>query len=353
MAELPTGTVTLLFTDIEGSTGLLERLGNRYVDILGEHQRLLRVAFAQCHGREVGTQGDAFFVVFAKVSDAVAAAVAGQRALAAHRWPNGAVLQVRMGMHTGEPIVVGHDYAGLDVHRTARICAAGHGGQILLSQAARALLGAELPSGLGVRDLGEYRLKDLSHPQQLFQLVIPGLPADFPPLRALGAGPMNLPVQLTGFVGRERELAHARTLLQREEIRLLTLTGPGGTGKTRLALRAAADVKESFPEGVVFVELASVNDPGLVVPTIAQALGVSETSGQSMLESLTDYVDGRRLLLVLDNFEQVLAAAPLIVDVLAACLRLKVLVTSRGALHVSGERVYSVPPLSLMVIDVV
>jgi predicted ATPase/class 3 adenylate cyclase len=347
MAELPTGTVTLLFTDIEGSTGLLERLGNRYVEILGEHQRLLRVAFAQFHGREVGTEGDAFFVAFAKASDAVAAAVAGQRALAAHRWPDETALHVRMGMHTGEPIVLGDDYAGLDVHRAARICAAGHGGQILLSQATWALLGAELPSGLGVRDLGEHRLKDLSHPQRLFQLVIPGLPADFAPLRALGPGPMNLPVQLTGFVGRERELAHARMLLQREEIRLLTLTGPGGTGKTRLAVRAAAEVRESFPDGVIFVELGSVNDPRLVVATIAQAMGVRETAGQSMLESLAQYADDRRLLLILDNFEQVLAAAPLIADLLAACLRLKALVTSRGALHVSGEHVYSVPPLSL------
>jgi class 3 adenylate cyclase len=195
MAELPTGTVTLLFTDIEGSTGLLERLGNRYVEILGEHQRLLRVAFAQFHGREVATEGDAFFVAFAKASDAVAAAVAGQRALAGHRWPGGAALHVRMGIHTGEPIVVGDDYAGLDVHRAARICAAGHGGQILLSQATRALLGAELPSGLGVRDLGEYRLKDLSHPQRLFQLIIHGLPADFAPPRALGPSPLNLAVQ--------------------------------------------------------------------------------------------------------------------------------------------------------------
>jgi predicted ATPase/class 3 adenylate cyclase len=347
MPELPTGTVTLLFTDIEGSTRLLERLGDQYLEALAEHRRLLRAAFAQYSGQEVSTEGDAFFVAFATTSDAVSAAVAGQRALAAHRWPGGAVLRVRMGIHTGEPILVADDYAGLDVHRAARICAAGHGGQVLLSQATRDLLGAELPFGAGLRDLGDYRLKDLSRSERLFQLAIPGLPAEFPALGALGPGNVHLPVQLTSFVGRQRELAEARTLLQRKEVRLLTLTGPGGTGKTRLAVQVAGELQGSFPGGVFFVALAPVNDPGLIVPTIAKALGIRETAGESLLESLTRHVGDRRLLLVLDNFEQVLSAASAVVDLLAACPRLTVLATSRAVLHVSGEQVYPVPPLSL------
>jgi predicted ATPase/class 3 adenylate cyclase len=347
MTEQPTGTVTLLFTDVEGSTRLLERLGNRYVEVLDQHRQLLRAAFAQFNGREVGTEGDAFFVAFAKASEAVAAAVAGQQALAGHRWPDGAVLRVRMGIHTGEPIVVGRDYAGLDVHRAARISSAGHGGQVLISQATRELLADDLLCEVELRDLGEHRLKDLTRPQRLFQLVIPGLPVDFPPLRTLGIPATNLPVQLTGFIGRRQELAEARTLLERPEVRLLTLTGPGGTGKTRLAVQVAAGLQEGFPDGVVFVPLGSINDPGLVVSTIAQILGIREAAGQSLLESLTHYVDGQQLLLVLDNFEQLLAAAPSVIDLLAACQRLKVLVTSRTALQVSGEHIYPVPPLSL------
>jgi class 3 adenylate cyclase len=199
MGQLPTGTVTLLFTDVEGSTRLLELLGDRYLKVLGEHRRLLRAAFAQFDGHEVGTEGDSFFVVLAKAIDAVAAAVAGQQALAAHPWSDGVALQVRMGIYTGEPIADGDDYAGLDVHRAARICAAGHGGQVLLSQATRELVGAELPPEVRPLDLGEHRLKDLTGSQRLVQLVIPGLPAEFPALRTLGPRPTNLLVQLTGL----------------------------------------------------------------------------------------------------------------------------------------------------------
>jgi predicted ATPase/class 3 adenylate cyclase len=347
MAELPAGTVTLLFTDIEGSTRLLARLGDRYIEVLGEHRRLLRAAFAQFNGHEIDTEGDAFFVAFTKASEVAAAAVAGQRALAAHPWPEGAVVRVRMGIHTGEPIVVAHDYAGLDVHRAARICSAAHGAQVLLSQSTRELVGADLPSGVGLRDLGEHRLKDFTDPQRLFQLVIPGLPADFPSLRTLGVHPVSLPTQPTSFVGRQRELAEASKLLERPEVRLLTLTGSGGTGKTRLAVQVAAELVEAFPDGVVFVALAPVTDPRLVIPTIAQALRITEAVGQSPLESLTQQVGDRRLLLLLDNFEQVLGAAPMVVELLAACPRLKVLVTSRAVLHVSGEQAYPVPPLSL------
>jgi predicted ATPase/class 3 adenylate cyclase len=347
MATLPTGTVTLLFSDIEGSTRLLERLGNRYVEVLTEHRRLLRAAFARFDGREVDTEGDAFFVAFAKASQAVAAAVAGQQALAAHRWPDGVAVRVRMGIHTGEPLLVGQDYAGLDVHRAARICSAAHGGQVLLSGSTRELVGAELPAGVGLRDLGEHLLKDLTDRQRLFQLLILDLPAEFPALRTVGPPTVNLPAQLTRFVGRQRELAEVRELLERPLVRLLTLTGPGGTGKTRLAVHVAADAQALFPDGVAFVPLAPVNDLGLVVPTIAQSLSVGEAAGQSILERLTEHLGDRRLLLVLDNFEQVLAAAPSVIQLLAACPQLRVVVTSRAPLHVSGEQVYPVLPLSL------
>jgi predicted ATPase/class 3 adenylate cyclase len=349
MAELPTGTVTLLFSDIEGSTRLLERLGDRYVEVLTEHRRLLRASFARFNGREVGTEGDALFIAFGKASEAVAAAAAAQSAVAAHPWPDGVVVRVRMGIHTGEPILAGQDYAGLDVHRAARICSAAHGGQVLLSRSTRELLGDDLPAGVELRDLGKHRLKDLPGAQRLFQLVIPGLPADFPALRTVGSRRTNLPAQLTSFVGRQREVAAIRGLLARPEVRLLTLSGPGGTGKTRLAVQVAAELAEAFPDGVVcFVALAPVTDPELVLPTTAQALGVrGAAGGQSLLHSVAEHVGDRRQLLVLDNFEQVLAAAPVVIDLLAACPQLQALVTSRAALQVSGEHIYPVPPLSL------
>jgi predicted ATPase/class 3 adenylate cyclase len=347
MAELPTGTVTLLFSDIEGSTRLVERLGERYVDVLAEHRQLLRAAFTEFNGYEVDAQGDACFAAFGKASEAVAAAVAGQRALAAHSWPDDAVVRVRMGIHTGEPIVVGQGYAGLDVHRAARLCSAAHGGQVLLSKPTRELLGGDLPSGVGLRDLGEHGLKDLPRPQRLVQLIIPGMTADFPALRTVGSRPTNLPAQLTRFVGRRREVAAVRELLERSEVRLLTLSGPGGTGKTRLAVRVAAELIEAFPDGMVFVGLAPITDSELVLPAIAQALGVREAAGRSLLHSLAERVGDARHLLVVDNFEQVLAAAPVVVDLLAACPRLTALVTSRAALQVTGEHTYPVPSLSL------
>jgi class 3 adenylate cyclase len=206
MAELPTGTVTLLFSDIEGSTRLLERLGDRYVEVLTEHRRLLRASFARFNGREVGAEGDALFIAFGKAGEAVAAAAAVQSAVAAHPWPDGVVVRVRMGIHTGEPILAGQDYVGLDVHRAARICSATHGGQVLLSRPTRELLGDDLPAGVELRDLGEHWLKDLPGAQRLFQLVVPGLPADFPALRTVGSRRTNLPAQLTSFVGRQREV---------------------------------------------------------------------------------------------------------------------------------------------------
>lgn len=277
MAELPTGTVTLLFTDIEGSTRLLHQLGDRYGDVLAAHQTLLRAAFRAHGGHEVSAQGDAFFVAFGRADDAVAAATEAQRALAAHPWPAGAAVRVRMGLHTGEPTRQGADYVGMDVHHGHRLMSAGHGGQVLLSQTAAELAKRQLPPGAGLRDLGEHRLKDLGErPERIFQLVVPGLAADFAPLRARGGRPHNLPAQLTPLVGRQKEVAAACEILRRDGVRLLTLSGTGGTGKTRLSLQVAAGLLDDHEDGVFFVPLAAIAEAGLVAPAIAAALGVEE-----------------------------------------------------------------------------
>jgi len=343
MAELPTGTVTLLFTDIEGSTRLLQRAGDEYADLLEQHRRLLGEAFRGQGGTVVDSEGDAFFVAFGSAKDAVAAAAEAQRALAAHEWRNGNEIRVRMGLHTGEPRLVDERYVGLDVHHAARVMAAGHGGQVLVSEATRALLNDDGPR---LRDLGEHRLKDLSRPQRLYQLELDGLPCEFPPLKTLDNRPTNLPVQPNELIGRERELDEAAALL-RDGLRVLTLTGTGGTGKTRLALQLAAEVVEAFPNGVFFVSLAPVQDWELVAPTIARALGLREQPGETVLETLDGYLIDKELLLVLDNFEQVLAAAPAVAGLCASAPKLKLLVTSRTPLRLSGERTYPVPPLDL------
>ena len=347
MGELPQGTVTLLFTDMEGSTSLLQRVGERYSDVLERCRHLLRTAFHQYHGHEVDSQGDAFFVVFARASDAVSAAVEAQRALALHAWPEGVAVRVRMGLHTGEPHLAAEGYVGLDVHRAARIMNAGHGGQILLSQTTLELVEHDLPKGTSLRELGSHRLKDLEHPSHLYQLITPGLPADFPPLKTLDIYAHNLPLQLTSLIGREQEIAAVCHLLQRQEVRLLTLTGPGGTGKTRLGLQVAAELSETFSDGVFFVNLAPLSDPELVVPTIAQALGVKEASSQPLLDLVSAWLREKELLLLLDNFEQVAEAAVEVSALLARCPQLNVLVTSRAVLHLSGEHEFPVPPLSL------
>jgi predicted ATPase/class 3 adenylate cyclase len=325
--ELPSGTVTFLFTDIEGSTRLLHDLGDGYADALAEHRRVLRTAVARHGGVEFGTEGDAFFVAFARARDALAAARQGQDALA------GGPIRVRMGLHTGEPQVSDDDYVGIDVHRAARIAAAGHGGQILVSKVTRDLVGDD-----GLRDLGDHRLKDLASPERIFQVG----DAEFPPLKTLYR--TNLPVQHTSLVGRDRELAEVRALL--DSSRLLTLTGPGGIGKTRLAIQAAAEVAEDFPDGIFLAELASISDTDLVLPTVAHAAGIAESPPEPIEATLATALSSARTLFVLDNLEQVLGAAPALASLLSSCANLSILVTSRAPLHVTAEREYAVPPLS-------
>ena len=317
--ELPTGTVTFLFTDIEGSTRLLQELGDRYAEVLAEHHRELRAVWLRHEGFEVDTQGDAFFVAFGRASDAVAAAADAQRALA------GGPVRVRMGLHTGEPLRTGESYVGIDVHRAARIAAAGHGGQVLLSQATADLAGAD------ARDLGLHRLKDLSAPERLFQLGV----EDFPPLKTLHE--TNLPIPATPFLGREREIDQIAALLLRPDVRLVTLTGPGGSGKTRLALQAAAAAADHYDRGVWWVPLASIGDPALVESTASQALGSKD--------ALSAAVGDKRLLLLLDNFEHLLDAAEGVGQAIASCPWLTVFVTSREPLHLDGEWEVAVDPL--------
>jgi predicted ATPase/serine/threonine protein kinase/DNA-binding CsgD family transcriptional regulator len=347
LPHLPRGTVTLLFSDIEGSTSLLQQLGERYTQVLGECRHLLRAAFHQHHGHEVDMQGDALFVAFARATDAVSAAVTAQRALADHPWSEGVSIRVRIGLHTGEPQLSPEGYVGLDVHHTARIASAGHGGQVLLSQTTRDLVVNDLPEGVRLRDLGAHRLKDLQRPTHLFQIVIAELSTDYPPLKTLDAHPNNLPVQPTPLIGREQEVAAIGYLLQRDEVRLVTLTGTGGIGKTRLGLQVAADLSDRFADGVFFVNLAPLSDPTLVVPTVAQTLDIREAAGQPLLQRLVERLQQQQLLLLLDNFEQVLSAAVQVADLLAACPGLKVLVTSRERLHVRAEHEFAVPPLTL------
>jgi predicted ATPase/class 3 adenylate cyclase/DNA-binding CsgD family transcriptional regulator len=345
--DVPMGTITLLFTDIEGSTLLLQHVGEQYSHVLAQCRQLLRTAFQQYHGHEVDTQGDAFFFAFARATDAVSAAVAAQRILASYTWAKGAVVRVRMGLHTGEPQRTANGYVGLDVHLAARIMSAGHGGQVLLSQTTRHLVEHHLPEGVSLRDLGKHRLKDLPQKSHLCQLVIADLPADFPPLKTLDTHAHNLPVQPTPLIGREREIAAVHQLLLREDVRLLTLTGPGGSGKTRLGLHVAAELSDHFTDGIFFVNLAPISDAELVVPTIAQTLGVKENPTRSMVKQLHTFLQEKLLLLVLDNFEQVVSAACILSDLLAQCSHLKLLVTSRTVLHLAAEHEFAVPPLSL------
>lgn len=335
--ERLSGTVTFMFTDIERSTGLLKRLGReRYAELVALHQVLLREAFAAHRGEEIDSQGDEFFVAFRGASDAVAAAVAIQRSLAEREWPEGGEPRVRVGIHSGEASAVGERYVGFSVHRAARIGDAGHGGQILLSDATRVLVEDDLPAGVSLRDLGEYHLKDVDRPERIAQVTAEGLEVAFPPLRS--SRPSNLPSQPTPFIGRERELAEIVELVRGGSRRLVTLTGAGGSGKTRLALEAAQALEDDYPDGVWWVPLESLTDSSLVLPTVAGSIGVKEDIGAS--------IGTKRMLLVLDNFEQLIAARSDVTAILAACANLQLLATSREPLNIAAEREYRVPPMT-------
>ncbi|MEP6637854.1 MAG: AAA family ATPase [Chloroflexota bacterium] len=341
---LPRGTYTFLFSDIEGSTGLEGRVGReRYQDLRERHRVILRAVWVAHDGREQGTEGDSFFVAFLEAPNAVAAAVAGQRALAAEPWPDDAPIRVRMGLNSGGAETSGGNLVGIAVNRTARIAAVAHGGQILATGQTQALLIDDPVEGVTLRDLGEHRTRDLGAAVHVFQVMADGLPAEFPPIRTVDARPNNLPTQLTTFIGRDAELEEAAGLLA--TTRLLTLTGPGGTGKTRLSLQLAARAAEDFPDGIFFVALEPIRDPILVAPRIAAAVGVAEGGARPIAELLADWLRDKRLLLVLDNFEQVIAAAPIVAELLRTAPDIKAIVTSRAVLHVSGEQEYPVPGL--------
>jgi predicted ATPase/class 3 adenylate cyclase len=328
-ADLPKGTVTFVFTDVESSTRLLHELGEEaYAAALAEHRRLIRAACASEGGIEVDTQGDAFFFAFPTAPGALAAASAFTEALAS------GPIRVRVGLHTGTPLLTEEGYVGSDVHRAARIAAAGHGGQVLVSASTAPLVEESL------RDLGEHRLKDLSAPERIRQLG----DGDFPPPKTLYR--TNLPVPATPFLGREAELAEVVELLTGDGLRLLTLTGPGGTGKTRLALQAAAEASESFPDGVFWVPLASLRDPELVLPTLAQTLTVTEEVGKPLEETLAAHLSGKSLLVLLDNVEHLLPPAAARIASLRAANGSCVLVTSRERLRIGGEQTWPVPPLA-------
>jgi predicted ATPase/class 3 adenylate cyclase len=348
MAAQPTGTVTLFFSDIEGSTRLLEHLGReRYAEALAVHRHILRRAFADNQGYEVDYEGDAFFTTFPSAGQAIEAAVAAQRNLAGAAWPADVSLRVRIGLHTGEPLAVPPKYVGLDVHRAARIMAAGHGGQVLLSERTAALVEEELPDGVSIKDLGEHRLKDLSRPQRLHELTIDGLTTEFPPLKTLGGRATNLPAQPNRLIGRRDELDDVARALRGRKTRLVTLVGPGGTGKTRLALHAAAELADEFPDGVFVVFLASLQEPALVLDAIATTLGLRPRGGETVKDALVSYLAERNVLLLLDNFEHLLGAAPTVSRMLTTAPGLSLLVTTREPLHVTAERVFDIGPLSV------
>ncbi|MCA1702956.1 MAG: adenylate/guanylate cyclase domain-containing protein, partial [Actinobacteria bacterium] len=347
MVELPTGTITLVFTDIEGSTRLLQHLGPAYEELVATHRALLRDALSSHGGAEVDTQGDAFFYAFAGATDAVHAATQAQRALSSHPWPEGAQVRVRMGLHSGHPTVTDEGYVGADVHLAARICAAAHGAQVLLSDATAHLVPNDL-EGISLRSLGEHRLKDIDDPVVLHQLVIAGLTSDFPPLRTPSTShPTNLPPRLPPLIGRDEELSTLQGLLASVQVSVVTLVGPGGTGKTTLSAAVGAELLSSFPDGVFFVDLSALTDASVVVPAIAQALSVRETPGSSLKDTLTEHLSSQEALLILDNFEQVITAAPEVSSLVRAAPALKVLVTSREALHIQGEKEFPVAPLAV------
>lgn len=348
MGELPTGTVTFLFTDIEGSTRLWEVHPEAMRSALARHDALLRQAIDASNGVVFNTFGDAFCAAFATAPEALSAAVEAQIALNSEPWPEGLSLRVRMALHTGTAELRDGDYLGQPLNRIARLLSAGHGGQVLVSAATQELARDTLPPSVRFKPLGEHRLRDLGRPETVFQLCPPDLPSEFPALRSLENPqlPNNLPQQVTSFIGREKEIAEIRSLMERT--RLLTLTGTGGCGKTRLSLQVAADLLENYPGGVWLVELAPLADPALVPQTLARVLGVTEEAGKPLTQTLAAALKPRRLLIVLDNCEHLVVACSQLCDTLIrTCPGVRVLASSREGLSIAGETVYRVPSLSL------
>jgi predicted ATPase/class 3 adenylate cyclase len=343
MRDNPPSEITMLFTDIEGSTRLLNRLGQGYADVLTTHRRILRTAFVNAGGRELGTEGDSFFVVFGSATEAVAAGAKGQIGLEAGPWPDDVRLRVRMGLHTGHPEPFEDNLVGFDVHLAARVSATAHGGQVVLSEATAERVVDMLPPGASLLDLGVHRLKDITEPQRLCQLVVPGMPSSFPPLRSLGA-PGSLPAAPTPLVGREEDVAALKALLAPSRHRLVTLTGPGGTGKTRLSLAVADALALRFPDGAYFVDLATATEHSMMWTALADTLGRSGNPTPALLDHLRD----RGILVVLDNLEQLPGSgAPVVSALLGAAAGVHVLATSRRPLRLPGEQVYHVSPLGL------
>jgi predicted ATPase/class 3 adenylate cyclase len=339
-------TLTFLFTDIEGSTAMLRQLGSRYAEVLAGHHEIIRAALAAHDGQEVDTQGDAFFAVFTAPSACVAAAIDMQRALQSRPWPAGQHVRVRMGIHSGEASRTAVGLVGLEVHRAARIAAVAHGGQVVLSAATAALLPDPLPAAACLRDLGRHRLKDLGRPEQLFQVDADGLPTAFPPLASLDNPKLlnNLPAQVSSFIGRDAELAEVRRLVTTS--RLVTLTGSGGSGKTRLGLQVAAGLLDGSGDGVWFADLAPLHDQDLVALTVANVLGVTADPDQPLIAALADAIGRRLLLVLLDNCEHVIDACAKLADaLLRSCPNIALLATSREPLAIDGERVYRVPSM--------
>ncbi|MGH2775962.1 MAG: tetratricopeptide repeat protein [Actinomycetota bacterium] len=343
---LPTGKVTFLFTDIEGSTKLLHRLGDDYAEVLATHRRLLRAAFTSHDGCEVDTQGDGFFVAFGRVFDAIAAALDSQRALYAQDWPHADVVLVRMGIHAGQPLVVDDNYVGMDVHRAARICSAAHGGQVILSESTYAKLSPNQKHEISVKDLGAHRLKDLAHPERILQLTPGDLPVAFPPLRSLRP-PTNVPQHLEPLVGRHDDLRDLRAKLLDDSVRLVTVTGPGGIGKTKLCAAVALDLLEDFINGAFFVDLTTATTIDLVASRIAQDLQIPVEGDRDAADVLVDHLGDKHMLLVLDNLEQAIDGASVVRRLLQSSPNLTVLATSRVLLSIQGEAEYALAPLGL------
>ncbi|HET9345085.1 MAG TPA: AAA family ATPase, partial [Candidatus Limnocylindrales bacterium] len=341
---LPTGTVTFLRTDVEGSMRLVRSQGSAWDNLNAAQLAIVRDAVAGRGGVTVRTEGDAVFAVFPEAVAAARAAIELQRSMQDHAWPPDATVAVRVGLHSGEAHVAGDDYGGFDVNRAARIAAVGHGGQIVLSDPTRALIEADLPDGASLRDLGRHVLKDVPNPERLFQLDAPGLRSDFPPIRTGSGAVGNLPPRLTSFVARDAELAAVARLLA--SARLVTITGSGGMGKSSLAAEAARAVARGCPDGAWWVALDGVADPDLVPAAIARALGIYDGPSSPVIERLERYLSERRALLLLDNFEHLLPAAPLVANLLRAAPHLRVLATSRAPLHVTGEQEFPLGPLA-------